>query len=418
MLAHSPPLPLVIDYFSQGDFTGTAEDKEGAILALMQRDRVRRIRLWSTGTNQQKLIVAMDEEYPILEFLVILRPIKDNSATLKFPETLQAPHLRHLVLQGFAIPIRSRLLTTALGLVTLYLYMEHPSTYFHPNTLLQWISLMPQLETLMIGFRSPVPSRDVERQLTHTPITTTVILPNLHWFWFRGVSPYLEALACRITAPRLDRLQIEFFNRLTFSVPCLLQIMNTADNLRFDRAEFNFNAERVFVFMYPRGAVVNALSIAVDCRHLDWQVSSFAQIFNSLSQMFSSLEHLTLEHEERSQSSEEHNEVDRPVWRKLLGSFNTVKTLRIAKGLAEEVSRCLQLEDEEFPLELLPELQELTYSGSGDAGGGFTSFTNARQNAGRPVALVRLGPSPDPSLSVPPVETSSISPAAENDIDP
>ncbi|KAF8462871.1 hypothetical protein DFH94DRAFT_699704 [Russula ochroleuca] len=38
MLAHSPPLPLVIDYFN-GDCDMT-EDEEGAILALKQRDRV------------------------------------------------------------------------------------------------------------------------------------------------------------------------------------------------------------------------------------------------------------------------------------------------------------------------------------------------------------------------------------------
>jgi hypothetical protein len=104
--------------------------------------------------------------------------------------------------------------------------------------------------------------------------------------------------------------------------------------------------------------------------------------------MFSAVEHLTLEHEVHSQSSEEHNEVDRTEWRKLLRPFSNVKTLRIDNGLVEELSRCLQLEDGELPLELLPELQELTYFGSGDTGDAFTSFIDARQNAGRPITLV------------------------------
>ena len=65
-----------------------------------------------------------------------------------------------------------------------------------------------------------------------------------------------------------------------------------------------------------------------------------------------------------------------------------MKTLRIDNGLVEQLSRCLELEDGELPLELLPELQELTYSGSGNTGDAFTSFINARQNAGRPVTLV------------------------------
>jgi hypothetical protein len=89
MLAHSPPLPLVIDYSIQRDIT--AEDEEGAIFALKQRDRVRRVRLQMPAADLQKLIVAMDEEYPILEFLVITPPILDDIATLIFPETLQAP---------------------------------------------------------------------------------------------------------------------------------------------------------------------------------------------------------------------------------------------------------------------------------------------------------------------------------------
>ena len=44
MLAHSPPLPIVVNYFDK-DHDITAEDKAGVILALQHRDRVRRIRL-------------------------------------------------------------------------------------------------------------------------------------------------------------------------------------------------------------------------------------------------------------------------------------------------------------------------------------------------------------------------------------
>ena len=52
---------------------------------------------------------------------------------------------------------------------------------------------------------------------------------------------------------------------------------------------------------------------------------------------------------------------------------------------------CLELEDEdgELPLELLPELQELTYFGTG---GAFNSFIETRQNADRPITLVRRRP--------------------------
>jgi hypothetical protein len=101
MLAHSPHLPLLVGYFTK-DRNLTTEDEEGIILALKQRDRVRRVRF--SSAVKQKLFVAMDEEYPILEYLYITRPKEDNSTILRFPETLQAPHLRYLSLK--ALPFR------------------------------------------------------------------------------------------------------------------------------------------------------------------------------------------------------------------------------------------------------------------------------------------------------------------------
>ena len=335
----------------------------------------------------------MDEEYPILESLRIALPNEDNSTILRFPETLQAPHLRELRLQGFVLPIGSRLLTSAVGIVTLHLSMIHPSTYFHPNTLIQWISLMSHLETLIIYFEFSVPTRDIGRQLTHTPIIAPITLPNFHFLGFRGDSTYLEAVVHRITTPRLRNLQIEFFNQLTFYIPRLLQFMNTAENFSFDRASFNFFDKLVSVGVdHPEVTKVTklyAISILVKCQHLDWQVSSMAQISNSLSQTFSAVEHLTLQHDAHSSSSEEHDEVDRTEWRKFLRSFRNVKTLRIRYGLVKDISFCLGLEDGDLPLELLPELQNLEYYESGDRDA-FTSFIDARRNAGHPVTLVRL----------------------------
>jgi hypothetical protein len=384
MLAHSPPLPLVIDYLDQHHVT--AKDEKRTILALNQRDRVRRIRLLMPVPNLQKLIVAIDEEYPILEYLLIMHRT-DNSTVLQFPETLQAPNLRHLALIGFALPMGCRLLTTAVNLVTLSLFMDHPSTYFHPTTLLQWLSSTPQLQMLVILFSFPVPNRDVEGQPIHTRIATPVGLPDLHCFRFRGVSTYLEALVRRIATPCPEKLEIEFFHQLMFVVPRLLLFMNTTENPRFESIKFRFFKGGVHVEVLPRGkAEMNVLSITVYCRHLDWQVSSATQISNSLSQKFSSVEHLSLEHEEHIWSSEEHNEVDRTEWRKLLSSFSNVKTLCIDS--VKYLSDCLELDDGELPLELLPELQELTYSGSGNIGNAFTSFIDARENVGRPVTLV------------------------------
>jgi hypothetical protein len=420
MLAHSPPLPLVIDYFEE-DYDIATEAEEGTILALKQRHRVRRIRLRVPVTNLRKLIMAIDseEEYPILQYLVIARCRSEGGSTaLILPETLQAPHLRHLMLEGFALPIGSRLLTTAVGLVTLCLCIDHPATYFEPNTLLQWISFMPQLETLAIAFILPVLHPDVDRQLkTQTPITKPITLPNLHHFWFQGACTYLEALVHRITTPRLGKLEIVLPNKHTISLPHLVQVMKTTENLKFDSARLMFSGEQVYMHAYPHGDTAGSgmypVSITVNCCHLDQQVSSVAQISNSLSQIFSVVKHLTLDVSYGVLLFEEHNEVNRTEWRKLLSSFSNVKTFHIGYELVEELSLCLRLDDGELPLELLPELQELTYSGSGNTNNAFSSFIDARQNAGRPITLVRYGPSPDP-LSVLPFETFSVSPESSD----
>jgi hypothetical protein len=421
MLAHSPPLPLTVDYGRNDGIT--AEDEEGIFLALEQRHRLRHLRLFFPVRNLRKLVMAIDGEFPILEYLIIVPPRRDNTA-LMLPEKLQVPHLRHLWLSFFACPIRSRLHPTATGLVTLNLAIDHSSAYFQPNILLQWISFMPQLESLTIRITFSVPNRDVERQLTHTPITIHITLPNLRLFYFQGISAYLEAVVCRITTPRLESLQVQFFKQLTFTVPRLLQFMNSIENFRFDIAVIRFKDKKIQMLTIFDGGYTGGVTltfvVTVDCWHFDWQVSSAVQISNALSQVFSAVEDLTLEHEAHGQSSEEHNDVDRIEWRNLLRSFNNVKTLLVKDRLVKELSDCLRLEDGELPLELLPDLQELTYSGSGDADDAFTSFIDSRQSVGRPVTLVRHSPSPTPSEPSFESETPTITSAsgvAGNDID-
>src|SRR5260370_30639410 len=117
MLAHSPPLPLIIDYFNDHDIT--EKDEKAIILALEQRNRVRRIRLQTRPRILQKLVMLIEEEYPNLECLITMAPItiapvEDESTALMLPETLQAPHLRHLTVVGFTPPIPTRFITPSL----------------------------------------------------------------------------------------------------------------------------------------------------------------------------------------------------------------------------------------------------------------------------------------------------------------
>ena len=225
MLAHFPSLPLAIYYDESGNMTSVKYEKD-ILLALKHSDRVHYVFLDLPRPKLQKIMTTMDEQFPILERLYLSTWVKGDGSVV-LPRTFQAPHLRHLFLRTAALPITSPLLTTTVGLVTLRLSRIPASAYFPPNYLLTRLSLMPQLEILDIGFHSPLPNRDVERQLLATPIMPHITLPNLREFRFRGVSAYLEGLVAQISAQVLSKLQIVFSNQLSFTIPRLLQFLGT-----------------------------------------------------------------------------------------------------------------------------------------------------------------------------------------------
>jgi hypothetical protein len=115
----------------------------------------------------------------------------------------------------------------------------------HPHTLTQTICfdhfLLPRLEM-------------------HTPITihiTIIVLSNLRRFHFRGISAYLDSLLPQIITPRLKSLRVQFYHE----------------------------AVAVWVYRHVEDASDN-FYLEVACKHLDWQVSSLAQIFHFLRPLF------------------------------------------------------------------------------------------------------------------------------------
>ncbi|KAI0252421.1 hypothetical protein BJV78DRAFT_354994 [Lactifluus subvellereus] len=207
MLTYSPPLPLAIEYYRNL----TVEDQEGILHALQHCDRVRHIALIMSTFDLRRLITAMDKQFSTLERLYI--QAKDDSGSLTFPETFQAPHLRYLALWG-AVPAIGFPFTTAMNLVTLALYNIPSTAYFSPSSLFTQLSLIPQLESLAIAFDPHLINLDVDSQLLNIPLMTQVNLPNLRWFWFRGVSTYLDGLFTQISAPLLKTLSINLFPHL------------------------------------------------------------------------------------------------------------------------------------------------------------------------------------------------------------
>jgi hypothetical protein len=379
MLAHSPPLPLTIDYDTMGrPGEITAEDESGILLALSHRDRVRHISLWMLP-NMEKFVRVMDVQFPILECMHI-----HSLTEVILPETFQAPNLRNLVLLTASLSIGSPLLTTtAVGLVTLTLLSIPASAYFLPSYILTRLSLMPQLETLSISFHSSTPNRDVEEQSSQTPDMTT--LPNLRQFLFRGTGTYLEGLVACIRAPSLSTFRVNLLYQFPFAIPRLCQFIQSSENLTFRVVQVTFGAFAVSLHAVP-WKWDTPLTLQIVRGQLDRQVASAVQLFGTLSPVLSVVEQVAFYDTPYSQSARQNN-VDRSQWRELLRPFTNTKTIHVNDGLISRIFRSLPSDDGESPLELLPNLEEIGYSGGSDARDAFTRFLNERQVSGHPVSL-------------------------------
>jgi len=389
MLAHSPPLPLIIDHTDDV----SAEDEEGILLALQHRDRVRRIRLRMPASNLQKLIIAIDGEFPMLEYLHI-RNMTSEDTNLILPKTLQAPQLQLLMLESIIYPMGSQLLTTTAGLVTLMLGSVPLSTDFSPGDVLLWLSLLPRLEIFGVSFFFPTVDSVAEARLLYMKTMTHVTLPKLRRFIFEGTIVFLEALLPWITTPLLDGFQISFFGHSTISIPCLQQFMTTIEQPKYNRARLLFDTNLVSIGMYPPGwDETEPFLVEVNCVHFGPQVESIAQILAALGTAFSKVENLTLEYRSSLSILETPpEEVSRERWHEIFRSFSSVKTLSFPGELVWVLSLSLHPEDRESPMDLLPELKELSYSPDRNfkslASDQLTAFAHARQNAGHPFTLV------------------------------
>ncbi|KAI0246012.1 hypothetical protein BJV78DRAFT_1158213 [Lactifluus subvellereus] len=276
MLAHSPPLPLAIDYHEEDRRETTKKDEEGILLALRHIDRVHYIGLFLPTPKLRKIITTMDEQFPILERLNI-----------------------------------------------------PPIAYFPPGYLLTRLSLMPQLEFLSIRFCSPPPNGNVESQMFDTPIMTPITLPNLRWFSFKGVSAYLEDLLARISAPALIDFHIVL---LTLVVPRLLQFMGTSETLHLTTVRLNFG-DHGFVLRSDERMV--PFCLRVHCIHAQWWLSSTVQSLTALQPVLSGVEQLVLSHEGCQSWS---YLVERTLWHELLRPFSNLKKLHVQNELVDEHS--------------------------------------------------------------------------------
>ena len=392
VLAHLPPsLPLILDYHDLYNYI-TADDGMGIMFALLvHRDRVRRIRIMQSSPVLEGLTLALRGEFPNLEYLHIERhphywPAAELGTTLDILlKSLRAPRLRYLVVMGFCI---SPLFTTIGHTATLSFEFSYDD-YFRPNDVLFLQQFL--LETSRNTFNS---GDDIYRHSLQRAIKR-LVTPYLRWF--QGSNAYLGTLLPPVTVRLLERIQHHFFVQLTYQLTYLIpprqRFVSTVEVRWLKIVTITFFMDHATVYAFSRGRPYHTLSIGLGSRHLDCQVARTVQVIQMLRAEFSVVEHLTLGYDRYSMSPEWNNEAGRKQWRELLSTFDNAKTLRIEYGLTGQLSRSLEPDEGESPMDLLPKLQELSYSAYQPSDDAFSRFIDSRQNAGRLVTVTHR-PSP------------------------
>ena len=372
-----PALPLIVE----GDmFLSSGTDN--IIAALGQHNRVRQVFLWDlAGWKLEEVLATMQVPFPELTHL---RLFSDGKTVPVIPDSFLdgfAPLLEYVELSGVPVPGLPNLLLSATHLVHLKLSDIPHSGYISPEAIVNLISVLSSLETLLVEFQSPQSRPD--RETRRPPPSKLFVIPALLRFAYKGVIEYLEDLVTCIDTPQLDDMQITFFNQIDFDTPRLAQFINRTPKLEKRDATVEFNDDFAVIGLSP-----GTLGITISCREPDWQLSSAEQVCNSLHPL-STVEHLYIEHKYR-QLVWKNDVIESTLWLQLLLPFTAVKNLYLSKEFAPGIATALQELDGGRIMEALPSLRNIFVKGlepSGPVREKIGHFVAARQLSNHTIAI-------------------------------
>ena len=370
------------------------EDVTNVIAVLRHHNRVCKIHFsnWEFQDPLLKEFAAIDEPFPALTSLM-LSSLAQNVPVL--PDSFlggSAPRLRSLELDGIPYPSIGRLLSSTTNLVQLFLRNIPHSGYIAPETIVPFLSTLPKLRLLELGFRYP-PSQG-HRASRHPPPLTRVVFPNLAYLRFSGDVEYLDDILSQIETPVLDHSEFYFVNQLVFDTPLFGQfIRRTETFMKIHMARVEISSGNVEVTLLGReemaDADVETRSLSISCRRLDWQLSALPQVLNSFLSSLPTLESLEIE----VYRTYWQGEIEVTQWREFLHPFTAVKKMTL-KGEASVrlVAPALRELAGGKATEVLPALQNLSVTTSGWSPPGplkeaIEEFIATRQLYGQPVTL-------------------------------
>ena len=353
-----PALPIVVI----AKHMESKEEVTNIVTALSHHDRVCKIYFYHQNFQDSLLkeFAAIDKPFLALTTLE-LSSFSQNLPVL--PDSFlggSAPRLQSLGLFGIPYPSIGKLLSSTTNLVQLFLWNIPHSGYIAPETIVPYLSMLPRLESLELGFQHP---RSLDHRASrHPPPLTRVVFPNLTYLHFSGDIEYLEDILSQIETPILNQSEFYFFNQLVFDTPLLGHFMRRTEIFMTAHAALvEFSSSTVMVRLSGREEMANSndketLQLKISCKPLDWQLSALAQVLNSFLSSLPTLESLQI-----TVSREDwQGEIEVIQWREFLHPFTSVKEMTlIVENSVRLVAPALQELAGEGATEVLPTLQDL-----------------------------------------------------------
>ena len=386
-----PSLPLVIRHVIFDDEPPVVDN---IIAALERNDRVCRIELNCLSSPQLGYITdseEMQKPFPKLTDLH-LSMLVDGSDGLgpTLPDSFlggTAPRLQSLILCGIPFPGLPKLLLSATQLVELDLFNIFPSGYIPPEAMATSLSALSSLKSLYFIFQSPRPRPAPQGRLP--PPLTRSILPSLTRLGFMGTSEYLEEILARVDAPRLNKLNIVYFNQIIFDTPQLFQFILRRPTLRAPEVGFIKISQGITVEFSSQTLNNIVLSVRIRCTASEWQLSSLEQVCTSSLPPVSTLEDLVIL-EDPEDPPRWQDDVENTLWLELLHPFAAVKNLFLRSELVPRIAPALQELVGGRTTEVLPALENVFLAGiraSEPICEGIEKFVAARRLTSHPVAI-------------------------------
>jgi hypothetical protein len=276
---------------------------------------------------------------------------------------------------------------SATHLVDLSLNNIPHSGYFSPEAMVTALSTTTSLESLELEFQSPLSRPD---RASRRPPLTRSVLPVLSYFSFKGVSEYLDDLVARIDAPRLNFLNVTYFNQILFGTRQVIQFIARTPTLNaLKRASVAFKRGAASVKLFSHTPGDGGLKVSIPCEVLDWQISSLEQVCTWCLPPLSILEDLYISDEPYCAPSDG---TYNTLWLELFHPFNAVKNLYIYTylnqgSIFEGIEDALAVG---AATEVLPALQNIFLAGvwhSRRVPGGIGRFVATRQVTGHRIAV-------------------------------